>query len=604
MKQINDAFNAKHLKTDQLLSSFVPSKHFMDVAQSSHTLLYGPRGSGKTTLLRMLSADSLPHWQHKDANSYRERICYEGIYVPGDLVWGEMLKSLSQPGIPEECANEFAYTAFCTHIFIAAIAAMESSLSRFIEEADTGELSNIEDDLISSYQTTAALLKLDMDKFSLSRIRNALYIRFSELGDYPSRIYGKTDYTLNDLRADMPCTTIQLKTTLEAIFDTFDRALGRKEHRWALLLDEFEIAPQVLLERILQNMRSSAPKILIKVALVPCGLHQNIEALISNNNDLRAVELWYRKKGEISTFCNSLLKAKYGIPTPEKLFGKTKFINNSQGKGKGEEKDQLWHKEFESLAEKDESFASYLKEKDYDIDRIFLGDDEKTSLIRKIAPRVAFRNAFMNTSGGNKGRQSLHEFYSGWEAISTISDGNPRWLMATIDSLLALEQDNQGMIPQEQQYKIIQKTCEAFSTMIASTALKDNMGISTDTPPFDALNQIGSHFRDTLVKEDFKPDPSLTFIVDEQVGLDLENSLRIALNHGAIVSLDSEQDFWKYRSLKGMRFRISYLLAPVIQLPLRMEKQINLSSIYNKKTTSKVKRTTNRSATSAQRNLF
>lgn len=598
MKQINDVFNAKHLKTDQLLSSFVPSNHFMQVAQSSHTLLFGPRGSGKTTLLRMLSADTLPYWKHKDADSYRQKISYEGIYVPGDLVWGEMLKSLSQPGIPEECANEFAYVAFCTHIFIAAIDAMESSLNRFMEETGTVALSDIEDELISSYQTTATLLKLEMDKFSLSRIRNALYIRFSELGDYPSRIYGQTDYTLNDLRADLPCTTIQLKTTLEAIFDTFDRALDRKEHRWALLLDEFEIAPQVLLERILQNMRSSAPKILIKVALVPCGLHQNLKAQISNNNDHKVVELWYRKKGEISAFCSSLLKAKYGISTPEKLFGKTKFINNSQGK------DELWHKEFKSLAEKDASFASYLKDKDYDIDGIFLGEDEKTSLIRKIAPRVAFRNAFMNTSGGNKGRQSLYEFYSGWEAIRTISDGNPRWLMATIDSLLTLQQNGQEMIPQEPQYKIIQKTCEAFSAMIASTALKDNMGISTDTPPFDALNQIGSHFRDILVKEDFQPDPSLTFMVDEQVGQDLENSLRIALNHGAIVSLDEDQDFWNYKSLKGMRFRISYLLAPVFELPLRMEKQVNLSSIYNKKTASKVKRKTNRSATSIQRNLF
>lgn len=598
MKHINDVFNAKHLKKDQLLSSFVPSSNFMDVAQSSHTLLFGPRGSGKTTLLRMLSADTLPYWQHKDADSYRDKINYEGIYVPGDLVWGDMLKSLSQPNIPTQCANEFAHTAFCTHIFLASIDAMESSLDRFIEEKGSEALSAVEDELIAAYQLTASLLKLDLDKYSLSRIRNALHIRFSELGDYPSKIYGRLDYSIQDLRSDLPCTTIQLKQTLEGVFDAFDRALGRKEHRWALLLDEFEITPKILLERVIQNMRSSAPKLLIKVALVPCGFHQHIEAEISNNNDLKIVELWYRRKGEIGEFCDSLLKAKYNISNPTAIFGKTKFINNSRSS------DELWHKEFSSLSQKDASFSAFLETKKYDIDQIFLGDDEKTSEIRKIAPRVAFRNAFMNSSGGVKGRHSLHEFYTGWEAISTISDGNPRWLMATIDSLLQVKRNSEGIIPYEQQYKAIQKTCEAFSTMIASTALKNNMGISTDTPPYDALIKIGNYFKDTLVRDEFKADPSLTFRVDEQVGHDLENALRIALNHGAIVALDDDQDFWNYKSLKGMRFRISYLLAPVIELPLRMEKSINLSSIYSKSKPNKEKSKKVAPEEAPQRRLF
>lgn len=573
MSHISDAFNAKHLKTNQLVHSFVPSQKFAHVAQNGHTLLLGPRGSGKTTLLRMLSAETLPHWEHKEANKYKEIIGYEGIYVPGDLVWGEMLKSLSQPGVPQDCANEFSYGAFCTHVFISSIQAMEASLATYVNKYGEQAIEQKAEALIESYQTIARLLKFDIDKFSLSRIRNELYIRFSELGEYPSRVARCQDYNYEKFCTDLPFINIQLKSTLEAIFDSFDRALARPDHRWAVLLDEFEIAPKVLLDRVIQGMRSSAPKIIFKVALVPCGNHQDVKAEISNTNDHKVVELWYRSKADINEFCNNLLRSKYGIKQPEKVFGKTKYINNSHGNN------ALWEKEFHELMEKDDSFHQYIKNHDINITKVFSGEDEKTSNIRKIAPRVAFRNAFKNEAGIKKGRKSLYEFYAGWEAISRISEGNPRWLIATIDALLATSNDLESLIPLEKQYPIILSTCEAFSSMIASTALKDNMGISTDTPPYSLLESVGKFFNDSLIKASFQADPPGTFVVDSQINKDIENSLRIALNHGAIVATDEGQDFWNYRDLHNMRFRISYLLSPIFFLPLRMEKARNLSNI-------------------------
>jgi energy-coupling factor transporter ATP-binding protein EcfA2 len=587
MNEFNDTFNAKHLQPDQLIETFVPSKKFDEVAQNGHTILLGPRGSGKTTLLRMLSVNVLPSWEHKDANAYRSKIKYEGVYVPGDTVWGDMLNALSQPGVSDECAVEYAYSGFSTHIFLSAISAIEESLKNYTIKNGESLLSDKKNIIVESFQTISKLLKIDIDKYSISRIRNELYMRLSEIGEYPAKINDRENLTLTELRKELPYSNLEIKQTLDSIFDCLDRALGRPDHRWAILLDEFEIAPKVLLDKIIRSMRSSAQKVIFKVALVPCGKHQEIKAEISNIHDHKVVELWYRDKSEIKEFCNNILSSKYGIKNPEELFGKTKYINNTHGT------DGLWKAQFKELEIKDPSFKRYIKEHKIDIEKVFSGNS-KASNIRKIAPRVAFRNAFKDLHGNRKGRKSLSDFYAGWDAISRISEGNPRWLIATINSML-LRLNEKNRIEPEVQYGVVKSTCEAFSSMIASTALQDNMGISTKTSPYEILTVVSEFFRKSLIDDDFKADPAGTFVVDVNVNSDIENSLRIALNHGAIVLVDRDQDFWNFKNLHGMRFRISYLLSPKFNLPLRMEKERSLSSIMhgklNKNSHSEVKLT-------------
>ncbi|TOQ08493.1 ORC-CDC6 family AAA ATPase, partial [Vibrio parahaemolyticus] len=62
---------------------------------------------------------------------------------------------------------------------------------------------------------------------------------------------------------------------------------------------------------------------------------------------------------------------------------------------------------------------------------------------------------------------------------------------------------------------------------------------------------------------------------------DVESALMIAWNYGAIVSIDSDNTFGTYDSLKGMRFRLSYLLSPKFKLNLTTGGAISLSSILD-----------------------
>jgi hypothetical protein len=106
--------------------------------------------------------------------------------------------------------------------------------------------------------------------------------------------------------------------------------------------------------------------------------------------------------------------------------------------------------------------------------------------------------------------------------------------------------------------------------------------MKTATPVFDTLQSIGRYFHERLVTDAFVEDPPMSFEIDNDVSVDMENCLRLALNHGAIVCYERADAVGGYMSLKGKRFRLSHLLAPVFKLPLRKSKAARLSVIMER----------------------
>ena len=572
---IFDSYNAKHLKSDEIVKTFVSSKLFLETAKNGHSILVGPRGSGKTTFLRMLSNDTLYKWHQYNEQNIKDNISYEGIYVPGDLVWGEMLNSLESLDLDKKYSDGFSYTAFSTHVFINCIEAIEISLNKVEVEKGPEYLNSRKTQISEALVSISDILKLNLEVTSLSRVRLALNKKLVSLGEYARYLYSTPKVSEEAYKKNVPYAYMDLKTTLESIVSAIDFALDRPEHRWALLFDEFEIAPKFLLDKVINAMRSSAKKLMFKVALVPCGLHQEVKSLTSSINDYTVTELWYVTKGESVDFCKNLIKVRYGIEDPEFIFGNTHFGSTKTITKK------VWLREFKNLAEKDLSFVNYLSSQKLDYRVQLSGGSPPNSLIRKMSPIVAFRNAFLNKNGVRKGRKSLSEFYTGWDAISRISEGNPRWLISVLNTLITTE--HKGKVKTSDQMQRISVATDAYCAMLKTVPLTNNMGITSNVPIFTLMNTIATYFNKRFIDDDFRPSQPNTFTIDNNVPPETEAALMIAWNYGAIVAVESENTFGKYDDLKGMRFRLSFLTTPKFELPLRTDQSISLSTILSNK---------------------
>ncbi|EKF9986146.1 hypothetical protein O1D80_003658 [Vibrio cholerae] len=257
-----------------------------------------------------------------------------------------------------------------------------------------------------------------------------------------------------------------------------------------------------------------------------------------------------------------------------KQLGNTKYSSNIRSSSH-------WVSEFNELYSKDATFKKYIDENNIDYIDELTKKERSSSKLRKISPQVAFRNAFINSNGKRKGRKSLPEFYSGWEAISTISEGNPRWLISVLNPLFASY--DQKKVPDSQQMTKVKASTDSYRAMLKTLPLSNNMGLSTSEPVLSLLERIANYFNSRLIDDDFMPSPPSTFKVDRGISSDIEKALMIAWNYGAIVCVSPESTFGTYDNLQGLRFRLSHLLAPTFDLPLTTGPSINLSTVLSKK---------------------
>lgn len=575
-------FNAKHQKTSDLIREFVPSEPFRASLVNGHSVILGPRGSGKTTILRMLANDAFPHWNGENSSKFKESFPYEGIYVGGDKVWAEIISSLAKLEISSNIAETLSVAAFNTSIFVSATESFINSYllkSRSLEDED---LKLLKRSLITSTKQIAEILQIKASGVSLESLKFALEKRQQEIGSLAYKLAHGYQMSENEIFDVYPYLTLNFKNTFDMILGIFDFALGRPvSYKWALLLDEFEIAPETLQNDVLSDLRSSSKKFIYKIALIPCrgylkhvktGDERNIKS--SKNNDYNIIELWHKSKNDIEDFFSQFIKAKYQ-KDPIDLFGETPFLENSSG-----DWGEKWGGVFEQLGEKDETFRAYLTKKGISHKEIRNLDRKPDDWLRKVAPLVAYRNEFRNEQGNTRTRKSLDTLYSGWQAVAAISEGNPRWLILTLNKLV--NDPKETLIDKSTQAQHVTEASKTYWAMLKTAALKDNLGISTSQSPSHLIETIGNSFKEKAVNEAFSEDPYLSFEVDGTEAPDIINALKIALNYGALISMTQGGDIEDYDDLTGKRFRISYLLAPKLGLPLRSSKARKLSTIFNK----------------------
>jgi hypothetical protein len=593
------AFNAKEMPDSEVAQSFVSSKKFSRLAGAWNALILGPRGSGKTTLLKMLRLPALRMWDGEDAEMYRAAINFTGVFVPADITWSEMIEALGGKKLSAELRESIVQSVFCTNVLLALTEAFESRLTPTANAiAPNYRLARCDSAaLAAALAVIAEHWSLHPRILSLSGIRAALQSRLLLIQAEVSKYVKRSNAVAANLEAELPFLHLHATTAVEVAVNQFDAVIGDENGKWALLFDEFEIAPAEMQSLVFRRFRSAGNKVFYKVGLAPCTAH-TVGSLASmseatSTNDYVHIDLWYPEKRSALEFSENLFRSimarsdnRIANVSPTEIFGVNHFVVDddidtdsvAQPYGKGEQ----WKTVFESLREKDESFARFLLNKKIDPANLDTSPSTDTgNTVRKIAPLVAFRDAYRREGqdSAKRGRKKLNFAYSGWEAISAICEGNPRWLIGMLSMMMAAESLGATAVKPSTQVDKIKEATESFSSMLSMVPLAAR-GITTSEPIDKLLRQIGDYFFARLVKDDFVEEPPLSFRIDEKVSQDVQAAIRIAINHGALINIpDPGVTVKGFDVLVGKRFRLAYLLAPRFKLPLRATKAVSLSAI-------------------------
>lgn len=597
--------NARSMTAATVAKGFIPPVQFTTLLRPSHTILVGPRGSGKTTLLKMLTLEALTASRPHGRLELKHGIGFTGIFIPTDIAWSSQLAAFAEMGFDASFSDDLLQCAFTTAVLRAFVSAIGQRLRVSVEDGTHVGLAPLKISTEQEVSVAVALSdawQLPIPVPSLLGLRSALSQRLLQLGQLASREHrlgsAGRDVRLADVewlgQAMLPSLIAGLDA-LEAEYPTL------QEEKWALLFDELELAPPRIRQQILSSFRSIDERLLFKVAISPfsADLSQLRSAVSSmSGHDHDEISLSYGKKEDGYSFTFELMSAilasrKHPASDLLEVFGESTFPTETSLSRK--------FKQFESRTESlsrqtrylrqldrsDKSFHQYVRKAAGDVERLLgLTGDLRAQRLRKVLPLVIVRSAFRapdDTNGGAQRRYTSRknpDIYAGLVSLATTLEGNPRWIIGVMHALL--DETPGTTVSADRQAAEIARTVNRFRALLATIPVPPTSGVKS-RGLVGFVDALGAYFRERIISDDFSPDPVGSFIVDSHASDSVLSTVALALNNGAIVHVPEAGGAAILTSLRGKRFRLSYLLATEYGLPLRLEREISLTRILEKR---------------------
>jgi hypothetical protein len=269
---------------------------------------------------------------------------------------------------------------------------------------------------------------------------------------------------------------------------------------------------------------------------------------------------------------------------PEEIFGDSVF--DSDYAEEAGELDYPLLLTYRRLAERDPSFAEYLREKEIDLDDLEqLSSEQRSAWLRKPRSVVVVREFYGFDVRGRGRSRKRPTVYTGLGGIIAMLEGNARWLKGITDHMLDAYQeqkDKQGgpkELDRATQARLLDGASEAFLNYLRMIPSPVPPEISARFGPRGILEHIADPLSEMVVAGTFRPDPPGTFNVPPGLDEGILASLRLLIHAGAIVHVPREENETVLGPLEGKRFRIAYLVAPSFPSPLRLGKEISLASL-------------------------
>lgn len=594
---IFESFNARALNPVQVAQTFVPSRQFDRLTKRRHSLIVGPRGSGKTTLLKMLQQPALEAWDHDLATKIRDKIDFTAVFVPTDIGWQEQVLALGARTLDDPTHRLLGVSTFTTHVLRSVVAAL---LNRISSEKVANPFRRVS----LSQPDEASLVKELCHHWYVSgciptllSLRQALSERLSRIFELASKeallgLRGRTDRL-----AAVHYLHLHFFRAAAYGIEMFDDIINQQGSKWALCFDELELAPDWIQEELVRSLRSTHEQVLFKLALNPYTDNNAIVETAKSAQpaqDFDPIPLWYAEKRDSVEFCSNLWlemlrERKIKARPPLKVLGNSYFEtphSELRMHGGAYAPGSRIATRFVELAAKDELFRTYLNKNALDPAQLHkLPENVRAAKVRKVAPVVAVREFYRRGDvaglppGATRSRKTA-ELYSGAETLFAITEGNPRWFIGIVDRLLDNVDPENPRIEPWRQADEVWDAAERFEAMLRTIPVPN---VETgDLGVLGFVRDAAEYFHDVIVRGDFRPEPPATFVVDQAVPDDVLSSLGLALNAGAIVYVPDSGRLI-LRDLRSKRFRVSYLLAPIYGLALRLGKEVALSTILGKR---------------------
>jgi hypothetical protein len=432
---------------------------------------------------------------------------------------------------------------------------------------------------------------------SLLALKHALSDRLSEILEIANRELQLGDAGRTQRLADTSFLHIDFLESTGIALERFEDFAQCPPGKWALLCDELEIAPDWIRRKLVQSIRSTDSRLLFKLALSPYS--HDLERLDSPlapapMHDYDEIILWYPEKRDGYKFCMDLWRgmlAERHLPDwdAEEVLGRSVFQTTAdewKEAGTAYGRGSRLSKQFKRLANSDPSFGEYLRSRGIEPNQLdHLSPDRRAAEIRKVAPLVATREFYQKTDkkGDTHGRtRKRATLYAGADALFAVTEGNPRWFISIVGSLLDRAQTHSPRDLRAMQASKIEDASQRFSALLRTIPVRNAVLGMKRRGLLSLVDSVGEWVHRQVVRSDFQLDPAATFIVDSGVTDELYQLVGIGVNIGAFILIPDSDAQPIVRSLRGKRFRVSYLLAPKYGLPLRLGRGVALSTILGK----------------------
>lgn len=572
------SFNARNLDPKEVAEKFIFSPSFDKLKNNCHTVILGARGCGKTTLMKMLTLPALYNWKYSSAKKFIDEIPFYAVYIPTDISWILKEESFKNYDDNNEFKKNISKFAVNTNLFESLCDTFYNILNYELIDSNEEKEFELCINLIERWK----LKKSTVPK--LQYVKTALQKRRDDVSQkIPKAIFNKTESQL----IDEDFFSLDYKTSVSTIATIFYRIYELpRSKKIALCFDELEFAPAWLKKELYQSLRSTDQNLLFKLSSSPL-LPKEVEEIMKSEsgasfgNDFEAIKMWELQSNSDfpKKIIESLLISNPYFESLESFFGSNiRFIKKLESYNT----ESVYLKEIKELQEKDEAFRDFLKKNNIiPTNPIPINEDQKSSIYRKMKPIVYFRNYLLRENKLNskpvlKPSKKCIELYSGLEIIISITDGNPRWLIGLINSILNTCKESR--VENRVQYDEIVKVSNRFINFIKNTpiTLNDAKSLTIDK----LIDKIGYYYQSELLGHKFQSEPISAFTFDMSDSNDYENIVEKGLLQGAFILAGNEKEIYDFE-INNKRFKLSYLFYPKYRLPLRMNKTIKLSSIIS-----------------------